>query len=278
MVNYLLIDGSYYIFYRFHALKKYWDFRDDKPPLGDDPFSNIDFKEQYIKVFITKINEIKKKLKLKDCKILIAKDCPRNNIWRNDFIKEYKSNREITKGIGDFFKIVYEDDLFIKAGAECILEYPRLEADDCIALFVKNLKEKESNITIITNDADYLQLQNENVNIIALNYKNLNASKNSFKDPKKDLFCKIVKGDKSDNIPGIFKKCGIKTCEKLYDDNELFLEKLEKENATELYQLNNLIIDFDNIPLELSSKFLKKYENLIGIDSDNDSENKNIEK
>ena len=151
----------------------------------------------------------------------------------------------------------------IEAGANCILEYPRLEADDCIALFVKNLKENESNITIITNDADYLQLQSENVNIIALNYKNINASKNSFKDARKDLFCKILSGDKSDNIPGIFKKCGIKTCEKLYDNKNLFFEKLEKENANELYELNKLIIDFDNIPLELSSEFLKKYKNLI---------------
>ena len=35
---------------------------------------------------------------------------------------------------------------------------------------------------------------------------------------------------KSDNIPGIFTKCGIKTAEKYYDNKELFNEKLKKEN------------------------------------------------
>ena len=41
------------------------------------------------------------------------------------------------------------------------------------------------------------------------------------------LFYKIVLGDKSDNILPIFKKCGPKTCEKYYENQELFLEALK---------------------------------------------------
>jgi 5'-3' exonuclease len=43
-----------------------------------------------------------------------------------------------------------------------------------------------------------------------------------------NLFCKIVTGDKSDNIPSIFKKCGIKTALKYYNDKNLFEAQLEK--------------------------------------------------
>ena len=37
-------------------------------------------------------------------------------------------------------------------------------------------------------------------------------------NPDKDLFVKIVIGDKSDNINGIFKRCGTKTACKYYED------------------------------------------------------------
>ena len=48
---------------------------------------------------------------------------------------------------------------------------------------------------------------------------------------KRIYFCKIVLGDKSDNIPGIFKKCGPKTVEKLFYDSDEFLKKLNKKTA-----------------------------------------------
>ena len=96
---------------------------------------------------------------------------------------------------------------------------------------------------------DYLQLANEHTHIYNLKYKKLTDSKNSFNDCKKDLFCKIVIGDKSDNIPGIFKKCGIKTAEKLYDDPDLFIKKLNQENSTKEYERNKQLVDFNQLPL-----------------------------
>ena len=92
-----------------------------------------------------------------------------------------------------------------------------------------------------------------------LKFKDLTDSKNSFKDAKKDLFCKIVTGDKSDCILSPFKKCGIKTAEKLYNDAELFKAKLDKEQAHEHFALNRKLIDFNEIPDELVTKFRNKY-------------------
>ena len=68
---------------------------------------------------------------------------------------------------GPFFKMVYEDKLFIEGGAKTILYHPKLEADDCIALSVKRVLEKypDSTVYIITSDKDYLQLAEPRIHI-----------------------------------------------------------------------------------------------------------------
>jgi len=106
---------------------------------------------------------------------------------------------------------------------------------------------------------DYLQLSTPNIQLYNLKFKKLTDSKNSFNDPKKDLFCKIVTGDKSDGIKGIFKKCGIKTASKYYENPELFKNKLEQENAQEQFAFNKKIIDFNEIPQNLQQEFLETY-------------------
>ena len=107
---------------------------------------------------------------------------------------------------------------------------------------------------------DYLQLASENVELYDLKYKKLTERKSSFNNAEKDLFVKILTGDKSDNITGVFKKCGPKTACKYFDDRELFKKKLETtEGSKEKYELNRKIIDFNYIPLELVQGFKGKY-------------------
>ena len=43
MVEFLLIDGSYYIFYRYHALIQWWKHAKADEPLPEDPCNNIEF-------------------------------------------------------------------------------------------------------------------------------------------------------------------------------------------------------------------------------------------
>jgi 5'-3' exonuclease len=64
------------------------------------------------------------------------------------------------------------------------------------------------------------------VHIYTLKHKKLTDRKSCLGDPKKDLFCKIIIGDKSDNIPGVFSKCGIKTACKYYENPELLKERI----------------------------------------------------
>ena len=94
MSEFLLIDGSYYIFYRYHALIQWWKHANSDVPLPDNPCDSEEFIEKFKKIFISKISEIKKKLKLKNPMIMVAQDCPRENIWRNKIFPHYKKQRK----------------------------------------------------------------------------------------------------------------------------------------------------------------------------------------
>ena len=84
----------------------------------------------------------------------------------------------------------------------------------------------------------------------------MNTEKNSTPDnPERDLFCKIVQGDKSDNIPSVFKKCGLKTAQKMYDEPETFRARLEKDGVQDVYERNRTLVDFNRIPQELVDDF-----------------------
>ena len=258
MTNYILIDGSYFVFFRYHAILNWFRLshsNDDISKADQHP----DFIAKFKKTFITSFQEISKKLNIENPVFIVGKDCPRPSIWRMKHFQIYKGHRtnEDSFMIGDFFQHAY-NNLFQDAGANHIVFHPHLEADDCIAITTQQLLSKYSNckIWIITSDMDYLQLSAPNVELVNLKFKKLTDSKNSFNNPKKDLFCKIVMGDKSDGIKSIFKKCGIKTASKYYDNPELFKERLEKENAYEHFLLNKKIIDFNEIPQNL----VKEYE------------------
>jgi 5'-3' exonuclease len=257
-MKWLFIDGSYYIFYRFYALHIWWKNARKDEPL-ENPIENSEFVEKFEKTFKTKIEEFKKKLNIEDAYVVVGKDCPRKEIWRMDYLKEYKGTRKTDDTFlgGPFFKIAY-DYLYEDADVDKIIEHENLEADDCIALCVHHILEQtpDDEIYIIASDHDYLQLlYNDNIQIFDLKYKSLKEHKNVFEEREKNLFCKIVMGDKSDNIPAIFPKCGLKTSIKCWEDKEFFENKMNKNEIKERFEKNQQLIDFHHIPDKLVQSF-----------------------
>jgi len=261
--DFLLIDGSYYCFFRYYALHVWWKMAKSNEELND-PSENEEFVEKYKKTFIEKIKEITKKLKLNNPVILVGADCPRKEIWRMSLYENYKENRDNDDRhlSGKFFQIAYNEDLFTKAGVGKILKHDKLEADDCIAITTKHILNKYENcrIFIIASDMDYLQLTHDDrVKIFDLKFKNISEKKSSSGVGKKDLFCKIMTGDKSDNITPVFEKCGKKTAENLYslDESELqnYLLKKGGQSCLDKYIKNRNLVDFNYIPQELVNSF-----------------------
>lgn len=287
--TYILIDGSYFCFYRYFALLNWWKNAYPEEKL-DNPIQNPKFVEKFKKTFIETLQKIPKKLNIEPKKnkktkqnkeetkeeeikkpiLIVGKDCKRENIWRNDFYDKYKATRANGQEDGfmgsPFFKMVYEENLFQQGGTSVILQHPRLEADDCIAISVKHLiqTEPECTIYIITSDNDYLQLIRENVHIYNLAFKNLKDSKVFTGNPEKDLKIKTIMGDTSDNIPSVFPKCGIKTAIKCVEDPDFF-EKKMNDNVSyyEQYLLNNTLVSFDKIPVELIKEFMETFPSFL---------------
>ena len=267
---FILVDTSYWIFYRYYAISQWWGHSNPETPLTN-PYENEEFVEKFLKTFCESLAGFKKKQKIhkKPSTIIAARDCPRASIWRNALYSDYKATR--IKGDefngGSFFKHIYQDNnkLLYEAGVNSVVQFPNLEADDIIALTKNYIRAKyeDARIYIIANDHDYLQLLDENTEIVNFQNKYLKEASKVFNEPQKNLFYKIVLGDKSDNINPIFKKCGPKTCEKYYENNELFLEALKKENAYEKYELNKKLVDFRELPDELVSKFLGENADML---------------
>jgi 5'-3' exonuclease len=261
--TYIFIDGSYYCFYRYYSLLNWWKLAFPEIPLYN-PIENETFVDKYKKTFIENIQNLQKNLKINkniNPIFIVGKDCKRENIWRLELFKDYKANRDkgnddLFKG-GPFFQLTYEEKLFEQAGITKILKHRHLEADDCIALYVKKLLKNQDNcnIYIITSDKDYLQLVEPRVKLYNLSFKNLAEQKSSFGCPQKDLFCKILTGDTSDNIPSVLKKCGPKTALKCFSDKEYFVDRLSVEHANDKFQLNQKLIDFNYIPENLVTEF-----------------------
>ena len=261
--TYIFIDGSYFCFYRYHSLLTWWkNAYPEELDVLNDPIKSEKFVEKFRKTFVDNVKKIPKMLKLDKNSnpiLIVGKDCKRENIWRNELFPLYKANRSCDGFMGGpFFKMVYDDDLFIEGGASRILSHPKLEADDCIAITVNRLlvDDDTCNVIIITSDKDYLQLAGERVQIYNLAYKKITEDKSCSGDASCDLFVKILTGDKSDNIPSVFPKCGPKTALKYYNNQQLLHDKLnEKEEYKNQYQLNKTIISFENIPDELVREF-----------------------
>ena len=206
-MNFILVDGSYYIFFRFHALLVWWKHAMVNSDVTE-PTQAPEFIEKFQSTFASKLQEIPKKLKLSGpCVTMVGKDCSRSTIWRNAHYNKYKATREKDDTImaSQFFVAGY-NSLFESAGVDAILSYPTLEADDCIAITTKHILKTypDAHVWIIASDMDYLQLASKRTTIVTLKYTDLTTSKHCFNDPAKDLFCKIVAGDKSDNIQSVF--------------------------------------------------------------------------
>jgi 5'-3' exonuclease len=240
---------------------RWWKSAYPENPISN-PFENEQFVEKFRKTFVDTVKNLAKNLKIDketDPFIIVGKDCKRENIWRNEFYDKYKGTRVNDDGFmgGPFFKMVYEDNLFQEGGARAVLKHPKLEADDCVAIFVKHVVNNypNSNVTVITSDKDYLQLAGPRVKIFNLGYKEISEATLGG-NAEADLFCKIVMGDTSDNIKSVLNKCGPKTALKCYNDRAYFDERMMKENAYEKFELNKKIIDFNCIPQNLIDEFV----------------------
>jgi 5'-3' exonuclease len=254
----ILIDGSYYVFYRYFATVRWFSFQKKEFDIN-----TITENEEYISSFIkhmeADLKKLCKKWKTDVRNIVFCTDCQRCKIWRNDIYKEYKGSRGQNMNFNSNIFTIFSE--YIQNKGIKKIWFERLEADDVIYLIQNKLKQLTSqNIVIITNDNDYLQLADTNVSIINMQFKDITQRGN--KNAKSDLLNKAIYGDKSDNIqkiaPFITKEKALQLSK--MDEGEVRFWLIEN-NLMDKFNFNMNLICFEKIP----SQYVRDFYNKVDI-------------
>ncbi len=265
-MSYLLIDLSYFNFYRFYATKQWYGRANPEDVFPDDYdwSKNTVFYEKFKKLYLENLANYQKKFK--PDKIILCRDCPRSSIWRMSLFNEYKGTRDnnsssFTGGKNIFQRIFNEILPELLNNNTNIKMYcvPQLEADDIIYLSVKKLNNKEIKpdiIRVISSDNDLLQIVNEFSNVDLIDTKMKSYKDKAAPTREETILKKVILGDNSDNIPKAFNKVGEKTAKQLIDNPDKLLEKLKSDKeGFDRFTKNRLLVDFHYIPEELQEYF-----------------------
>lgn len=211
--------------------------------------------------------------RLKPDYVAVAWDKPKTNIRKRlELYPEYKAGRKPAPA--DFYEQVPVLHQLLEAFGWPLYELDDYEADDIMGTLAVQAREKGIDTFLITSDLDMLQLINGNVHVYALKKGLSNIelySPESFTakygiDVHQFLDLKSLKGDSSDNIPGvpgIGEKGALdllrefKTLDGVYDNLALVKDSLRKklEAGKDLaYLSKELARIWTDAPLKLDLK------------------------
>lgn len=266
--NIILLDTSCYVFSCYTGLVSW--YKNELNIIFDHTniMENTEFIKKYTSMFKNMLNKFKRKLNVPNCNIIMAKDCSRSDIWRKDIFPEYKKNRDertSQKFNSCIFKYTYSHIIehLRKDCGYVVLDLERAEADDIIALSVNTIHNisPETNVYIISNDKDYIQLVNNNTHVIDMKCIPLNNKITN--NPKDYLLSKIIMGDKSDNIPPITTRIGKKKVANLIQNPSELTNLLKNDQIRQQYELNSKLIDFSNIPNKIRYNLQVKLDDAL---------------
>lgn len=167
-------------------------------------------------------------------------------VKRHEALAEYKANRVISEDDprrSELLKFFAQKDsiveLLVKYFPVSVVRHPTSECDDTIA----NLVRRSSTAVpwvIASSDTDFIQLLQERDNL-----KLYNPVRKAYVEAPDYPYVtwKALRGDASDNVPGI-PGVGDKTAEKLASDPDLLSEFLSKPEVAPLFERNYGLINF----------------------------------
>ena len=210
---------------------------------------------------------------------IIAKDSRLVKSFRYSLYPEYKLTRKIQRAkknqyqIGPVFNELYSHvfpSIFDDHTIQLVVD--GAEGDDVIASIAKSnrILEDYEKIILISSDRDFIQLQidrpvvqygaKSELVVPQLKHGNETISLT----PKQALMIKIISEDSSDNIKPIRPKTGeIRAYKYITEKTDEFKKMLKEEPETaQRLVLNSKLIDFNNIPAELSQKIVDEFYSL----------------
>ena len=210
---------------------------------------------------------------------IIAKDSRLSKSFRYSIYPEYKLTRKIQKArrsqyrIGPVFDELYTNvfpDIFDEHTVQLMVD--GAEGDDVIASIALSdrVAEEYERILLISSDRDFIQLQIDRPvtqydATCELVVPKIKKGAEVFNiTPKQALMIKIISGDTSDNIHPIKPKVGEIRAYKYITEKTDELKRMLKEEpeVAEHFLLNSKLIDFKNIPTDLSQKVVDEFYRL----------------
>ena len=270
----LIVDCGYLSHYRIHATYSWYAGTFEIPPNVKEYDWTKD--DEYVEMLEnrcrTSILSICESYGVSNANTIFAKDCRRSDIWRCDLFPAYKQNRrekeqkraETEKpNFGSVFGLIkYHILPKMRDYGFKVIGHDQAEADDVIAILKRNIRAEypERKIIICCNDSDLLQLADENTTFVDL--KGVEKDTSDVLSAHNKFKLKFLAGDKKDNVPQVFERCGKGTAQKLYDNPSVLLERLKSvPGAAEQLKLNKLLLSFDNIPDEIEESIMEQYAN-----------------
>ncbi len=253
--KFLIIDANSIIHRAYHAL----------PPLTTKEGKLVNAVYGFASILFKALRDIKPDY------IAVCFDLP-GGTFRDEIYEEYKAGREEKpQEFHDQFPIIKEllKNLNIK-----ICEKEGFEADDLIGTLIKNNKNADVRNIILSGDKDLLQLVGDNTVVLLVKkgvsdtqeYTNNNFKQLTQLTPSQWIDYKALRGDPSDNIPGvkgIGEKTAISLLQKMKSLDNIY-ENMEKGKHQDILKGKLL----ENLKKYKDDAFLSR--KLVTIDTDVD--------
>jgi len=207
--------------------------------------------------------------------------CDSKHYWRRDYFPNYKANRKKDRASSgydwDFIFTTLNGvrDEIKEHFPYKVLEVYGAEADDIIAILIKQVQDDPDNI-IISSDKDFIQLHGFHVKQYSpVSKKFVNST-----PPLEYLREHIIKGDRSDGVPNVLspddtfteskrqkpirKTMLITLTEAMekWEPQDLFqLAKCNRDTWVRNWQRNETLINLDKIPNDIRDKILREFKN-----------------
>ena len=207
--------------------------------------------------------------------------CDSKHYWRRDYFPNYKANRKKDRASSgydwDFIFTTLNSvrDEIKEHFPYKVLEVYGAEADDIIAILIKQVYDDPDNI-IISSDKDFIQLHGYHVKQYSpVSKKLINGT-----DPLAYLREHIIKGDRSDGVPNVLSPDDTFVAEKRqksmrktmlmtlteamdkWEPKDLFqLAKCNRDTWMHNWQRNETLIDLGKIPNDIRDKILREFKN-----------------
>ena len=207
---------------------------------------------------------------------IIAKDSKLVKSFRYSLYPEYKLTRKLNRAkrgqykIGPVFDELYTNvfpSIFGDHAVQLVVD--GAEGDDVIASIARSqrIADDYEKIILISSDRDFVQLQ---IDRPVSQYdakgelvlpKMKHGAETINLTPQQALMIKIISGDSSDNIKPIKPKIGeIRAFRYITEKTDEFKKMLREEpEVAQHLILNSKLIDFKNIPEELSKKIVDEF-------------------